>query len=251
MRSHILIPKSVFKEFANEKDYFFKYDIKKNIIARGFPRSTYVEEDYYSKEMEEILNQNIETQLKELLVFAKSFISDKEEVEVKKKIIEIAQNYLYSLVARNPNMCKSISENSIFAQFMPKQSIHDFTIDLAMRHLYEQNMLGGFDLAFLINKTSIPFVLPTRGLVEIQLNGVACMYIPLNPHFALLFKQKEKDIYQKGEVFLIIPAGLEKQVNCFNSVSFIKQRRDGEGFVISEDKYVLKLLLNETEDAKQ
>ena len=64
MNSHITVPRSVFDEFLNDKGCLFKYEIENDRISRGFPRTTYTEEGYYSDIIEAALNKHVETPLK-------------------------------------------------------------------------------------------------------------------------------------------------------------------------------------------
>ena len=49
------MPKCVFKEFAKDNNGFYKYNIQNSVINRGFPKSTFTEEGYYSDTMEKML----------------------------------------------------------------------------------------------------------------------------------------------------------------------------------------------------
>ena len=40
MNSHITVPKCVLKQFALDKNGFYKYDVQTKIISRGYPKTT-------------------------------------------------------------------------------------------------------------------------------------------------------------------------------------------------------------------
>ena len=108
MDSHILIPKSVYKRFVNEKKFYYKYDIKNRKVRKGYPKTTFTQQNYFSDYMEKTLNKYIEIPLKKLLNFADKIDLDAEEIIFDEELQYIAKSYIISLTARNPKMCEMI-----------------------------------------------------------------------------------------------------------------------------------------------
>lgn len=185
MDSHIQMPRVVLKEFVNDRHSYYKYCVLNNEITIGVPKKTYTEQDYYSEEMEQYLNQNIETPLKTLIEFAKS-ISDKEDIiSADSSVIDTGWAYLKSLLARSKTCHNIFQQRLIYGQFfLSSQSQHDLavhnTFKLAGTLLNEKE----FDFSFLTNLTSMPLVLPTRGIYEFTYNQVLCLIAPLSPRCA-------------------------------------------------------------------
>ncbi len=243
MDSHILIPKQTFKEFLKNYEFYYKYDVLHKKITKGFPKTTFTEKDYYSVGMEKKLNRYIETPLKELLNFCRNFtISKSENIIVDEPLLDIAWTYFKSLIARNPKMCKSVSEHSVFFQFLTSQEQHDITVDLTMANLEKQDFSQKLDISFLINETNIPFVLPTRGMYEHIINNVMCYAVPINPYVCLYFKEKGRLIHEKDDKnsYFLISKDMDEIVHQLNEFAFIKQNNDGIGYVVSSDKSILE-----------
>lgn len=75
MKSHITIPNCVLKRFALNNNGFYKYDVKRQVITRGHPRSTFTEAGYYSDRVENIMSDAIEARLSKLYKFANENIA--------------------------------------------------------------------------------------------------------------------------------------------------------------------------------
>jgi 3-phosphoshikimate 1-carboxyvinyltransferase len=54
MNSHITVPKCVLKQFALDKNGFYKYDVQTKIISRGYPKTTFTEEGVVLTKGEEV-----------------------------------------------------------------------------------------------------------------------------------------------------------------------------------------------------
>lgn len=241
--SHITVPKVVYKEFLDGCDLYFKYDVKRDIISRGSPRTTFTEKDYYSDATEKILNKYIERPLKELLIFCREIVNSKEII-IDDSSQEKAWTYFASLFARNPKMCNLIYENSTYFQFLSKQNQHDITVDLIMSSFNNSDFTQKIALSFLINRTSVPFVLPSRGFYEYTINDVTCHAIPLNPYVCLNFKEKDKEIHRgiDENSYLMIAPDMSDFVYKLNEFAFIRQKNDALGYVVSSDKNMLEKL---------
>lgn len=241
--SHITVPKVVYKEFLDGCDFYFKYDVKRDIISRGTPRKTFTEKDYYSDAMEKKLNILIERPLKELLIFCREIVNC-DEIIVEDYLKEIAWGYFTSLFARNPKMCRNVYEESVFFQFLSPQQQHDVTVDLTMPGFNDCDFTQKIALSFLINRTSVPFVLPSRGFYEYTINDVTCYAIPLNPYVCLNFKEKDKEIHRgiDENSYLMIAPDMSDFVYKLNEFAFIRQKNDALGYVVSSDKNMLEKL---------
>lgn len=220
MNSHIQMPKCILKEFAKVNNGFYKYNVQDGIINRSFPKSTFTEEDYYSDTMEKMLNRFVETPLKKLLDFARTLPNKPLPIVLDNEIREIALFFAKSLIARSPVLYSAVLKKSIFFQVASKQNQHDSIVDHAMRNKKMDELFERFDFSFMINETSTPFVLPTHGIYEYQIEDVLCMNVPLNPHCAILFKEKGKTILKSNEgeaEIVIIPKGVDDVAMKINS----------------------------------
>ena len=239
MDSHIQIPKVAFKEFVNDKDFFFKYEIPTNELKKGFPKRTFTEEDYYSKEMEEALSKHIETPLKKLLVRARTLQTDPKVFSIDTELIDLGWAYVWSLLARNPTLHNTFSEHIYYAQFcMSSQQQHDHMVKVGIKATSKWLNEDSFDFSFIINRTSTQFVLPTRGIRECAINGILSMLIPLNPYCAILLKSQGQPIHSNmpsNTVLEILP-GEDERIKFFNKNAILRQLNDGVGCVVCSNK---------------
>lgn len=245
MKSHIQMPKCVFKEFAKDNNGFYKYNIQNSVINRGFPKSTFTEEGYYSDTMEKKLNRFVETPLKKLLDFARELPTQSLPIVLDGEIKDIALVFVKSLIARSPNLYSAVQKNSFFFQFASIQNQHDIIVNYAMSEKKMEELFDKFDISFMINETATPFVLPTRGIYEYQINDVLCMNVPLNTQCAIFLKEKGKTIhksnYDEAEI-AILPEGFDDVAMKINSYALQRQRQDGIGYVVSHDYATLSSL---------
>ena len=245
MDSHITVPKCVLKQFALDKNGFYKYNVQTKIISRGYPRTTFTEEGYFSKSMETMLSDEVETPLNKLFKFVKLFdVFDLPSI-IPAKISEIAVNYVKALIARSPMLFDSAKKESIFLQFMTEQEQHDLIVYYAMQEEKMDEIFDRFDLSFMINESDTPFVLPIRGVYEYRINNVLCMNIPLNPRCSLMFKEKGKQIHRdnKNIEIMFIPKGYDDIAKKLNGFAFQRQKQDGKGYVVCNKKMVLEELI--------
>ena len=246
MNSHITVPKCVLKQFALDKNGFYKYDVQTKIISRGYPRTTFTEEGYYSKTIEGVLCNTIETPLSKLFEYVKGFNNCSLPLTIPADILEVSTNYFRALIARSPTLCDSVKRDSFFFQFASQQAQHDMTLCYALQEEKMDELIDKFELTFMINETDTPFVLPIRGLYEFRINNVLCINIPLNPKCALMLKEKGKRIHldiEEKNVITILPKGYDDVANKINSFAIQRQKQDGFGCVVCNIKDVLEGLV--------
>lgn len=242
MDSHILVPKVILKQFVNENQNFYKYEIEHKRISLGYPKSTFTQKDYYSKTMEEMLNKNIESKLIELVAYANSLHEEHEIFKISTEMLDLAKLYFRSLIARSPDICSGINEHSVFFQLLRKQDQHDYAVDSAMTNKIMDDLVEKYNFSFILNKTSIPYVLPIRGLYDYSINGVSCINIPLNSHSAIFLTQKGKCIHSDAN-YAYMYVNEKPHIHLMNKSAMVKQINCGWGYVVCRDKPILENLL--------
>lgn len=245
MQSHIQMPKVVLKEFVNEEKYYFKCEVATGKITKGYPKRTYTQEDYYSEEMETAFNQYIETPLKSVIDFAKCNLMDLSVV-VNEDVEFNVYNYIRSLIARSERLLRYANESSVYLQFMEDQSQHDWIADYAMNSVSIYSLEKEFSVSFIVNDTTIPFVLPTCGLYECKFRGQISIIAPITP-FRAIWLVKCDDSETKERAILSIDKDLENAIRTINRMLFQKQISEKVGYVVSSDESMLKELKAEIE----
>lgn len=242
MDSHIQVPKEVFMEFVNDKHYYFKYDVLTNKVKKAFPKSTFTEQGYYSDKMESALNKQIESPLKRLLERAKTLQNEQAVFTIDSELIDLGWIYICSLLARNPTLHKTYSSHLVYGRFfMTPQQQHDSAvssgIQIAGKWINDQN----YDFSFMINHTSTPFMIPTRGIIECAINDIGCLVVPLTPYCAILLIEQGKSIHPNmpKHIVLDILPGDDARINFFNYQALQKQINDGVGCVVCTERHLL------------
>lgn len=241
MNSHITVPRSVFDEFLNDKGCLFKYEIENDRISRGFPKSTYTEEGYYSDVIEAALNKHVETPLKKLINYAKQ-LPNNEVFVWDEEIMEIAKNYVKALFARSPIVCKKAINESLFIQFYEttNQEEHDLIVDIVMSGNDFEMISQKYDYSFMVNLTQTPFVIPTSGMYGFGINSVRCINVPITPWCTILMKEKcDVLIGENADDVAIVHAGSDDIIMKLNRYAFDSQKRDKIGYVVSGSKKIL------------
>lgn len=244
MDSHIIVPKTVYKRFVNDEKYYYKYDMTKDKVVKGFPKSTFTEENYYSEFIEKMLNTYIENPLKKLMDFAEKIDLEAGEIVFDEILKEIARSYIISLAARNPQMCERLYSNNVVTKFFSQQMKHDLAVAIIMDNKEYYKAFDKFDVSFIVNTTDMPFILPTRGVYEYSFNGVDCLNSPLTPRFSIFLKECKKQIHnEEDNTFMVIYDAciIEEMNNC----AFVKQKKDNIGYVVSSNKEILEELVKE------
>ena len=238
------MPKCVLAEFVNEKKRFYKYNVENGIINVGYPKRTFTSEDYYSDAMEKALNRYIESPLRFLLDFAKRLPALTLPITLDRDILIIVRTYVKSLIARSPSLFSFINSETGILELLSLQDRHDIVVDYAMKNKKLGDFFDRFSLAFIINETYTPFVLPTRGLYEYRFQERVCMNIPLNPQCAIMLEEncthKSAKIVQPRIV--VIQNGYDDVVMKMNGYAMQRQCYDKLGYVICHDRGILHQL---------
>ena len=232
------MPKLIMKNFINNYKCLYYYDFEKNVIKRGFPRTLYAKEDYYTLEAEHYLDNEIETRLGKLVKALKETDYDKEYI---KMVIneEVAFAYLYSLLARSPKFKDDVKSKTRIAQFLeaPEQYERSFALIGGIEGAKHNRILqSNYRVTVLYNRSKEEFVLPTGGVTQIGYRLVC----PVTPWIALVFdKLDSSSIYPLYEVDDI------DQVQVINIKAMIQEKNRDCKYVISRSRELLEKLIKD------
>lgn len=245
MNSHIQMPKAILKKFVNEQNFYYKYDAKTHDINKGFPKSTYTQEDYYSEDVELFFNQAVESHLNQLHNYIKDIEEKKLPITIDNKIIDIIKDYINLLLIRSENFHNSILNGSIFSELIPVQNPRDTIISKSLESKTINEFVDNLEISFLYNKTKVPFVLPTRGLYQFYYKGIPCFNLPIDPYFGIWARMPNKIITEVNDGLLVIEGQQSDIVNDLNFIAIREQVKDGVGYIVSHDEELLNRLKNE------
>lgn len=238
------MPRCVLKRFENECHSFFYYDVTKGIIgSNGHAKTMNTQLGYYSNEVEHYLNDNIEAPFSKVLQFVDQTDFDAPVFQVNNDFSTNVKPFVYALIARDPRLLSQINGNSLFYQFLPKQSQHDFAAVEGIRLALENGLLDAYDVTFWVNKTKKPFVLPMCGIYLYKSKDVIHINLPITPQIAItLLESKGLPTLIKNDVISMYLIEEELIINYFNGLAFRTQCNAGWGYVVSPEKNVLEEL---------
>lgn len=246
IKSHIQMPRLLLKRFHNEHDSFYYYDIAKCCIGtRGTAKSTNVEFGYYSADIEEYLNDNIETPFSQLLNLIDKIDFGKDTFQLPTSFHQTAYNFLYSLIVRDPSMLQAINGSSTFFQFLPPQNRHDYAVVQGMTIAREKQIFSDYLVTFTINETHIPFVLPIGGIYNYSLNRHSIINLPISPQIAISFVHNsyaERLIHNESTVSMFLISDCKK-IMQLNEIAFQSQLKQNWGVIITPTKSELERLV--------
>ena len=115
--SHIQMPKCILKNFVNEYQSFYYYDVEETKIKMSRPKSLNAQNGYYSGRVEHMLQKIVESPLGNKLKYVKD--NDfSEPIDIPRNFNDVVMTYIHSLIARAPHMYETIERHSIFLQFI-------------------------------------------------------------------------------------------------------------------------------------
>ena len=242
INSHILLPKFLLKNF--EIDHFFwLYDIDGGFIGRGFASSFNTEKGYYSDATEHILNAAVEAPFSNLLKRYRSAILSNEEFGMSWDDILLTKRFFYSLLSRNPQMVRVIKSHSVYYQFLPETDQHGYAAIAGIQEAEKKDLFNDYDVAFFINQTETPFVIPNCGIYNLILRGAQTLAFPVSP---VLMFALGKGMGVKGEDTVELQRGIiaeETVVKQMNMQAFRQQvSMNGGGRIICSQKEELERL---------
>ena len=235
--SHIQMPKVVIRQFAGKDNCVYYYDFSCDKVKRGYAKTIYTKNDYYSESVEKILSAEVETRLGELIKRLKetSFNDDAPEL---KPYIDTAFNYLYSLISRSPSFHER-GDVDFQDLSLTDQERHDYIASHGMRLLSEHDPLNNYHVGIIDNSSEQEFVLPGNGIVQFDQRKLFC---PLTPRRGIVFEHiVKKDDYEIVNVW----EADGNLVHNMNIKAINQEIMREKRYVISRDKSLLETLIQE------
>ena len=233
MNSHIQFPKVVLKQFADEKHLLYYYDFQGKKVLKEYPKKFNTEEDYYDEGIEESFSKNIERPLGIIIKNIKSDGFDKNKPY--QNMREIAKDYVYSTIARNPQFLKDFEEKSVFAQFLSGEEKRNYAIPFGLVCAHNMDYLSEF--SFGIGVTEKAFILNSDGIIMWKKGLLA----PITPNRAFVFyllKEKQNDS-------IINLVDLTDDTDYINKIAFEYEKNHNKRFVLAQEEAVLNQLIRQ------
>lgn len=243
MDSHIQMPKCILKQFVNNKNFLYSLDVNTMEIKKKFPKSVNTEEDYYSISIENFLSKFYESKIGKVIAFSKNNDFNVDRFEAPEGFRDTVIDYANMLIARGKSFQKEINDSSVFFQFMDKQSRHDFAILSVAENSKTIQPFEDHLVTFAINKSSIPFVLPTGGMCSFKSTYGSIILLPVTPNIAFaLIKCNENFSFVENGVAKMLLFENDEIVMDVNRNAIIVEKSKDKGWIVSADKKILEEL---------
>ena len=248
INSHKRVPKCVLKQFQDEKYFVYFWDLEKGWILNRHAESINTEEGYYSEKMEAFLRDNIETPLGHILGFIKRIEQKDPRFTMGNEKKDIIRRYVYALIARSGKMLTLINEKSIYAQFLSKQEQHDHAVISGLQGAVDLDLFGNWEITFIENHTSIPFVLPLCGTYSFSFNGDTMFSVPVTPHYAITFMHPSAvPKYVVDDVMRLFQVVEPYQAMMFNKFALSSELKDSCYGIAANSRSILEGMKTEYE----
>lgn len=248
VQSHIQMPKLLLKRFHNNNNRFFYYDIQKGFVGtKGTAESTNTELGFYSISTEHYLRDTIETPFGQILAYIDKIDFSQKGFRMTHDFDQITRNFVYSLLSRDPVSMSEMEKNSIYAQFLPKRSRHDYAARNGLITANKNKVFLDYIITFMVNRTDVPFVLPIGGVFSYEVEKHSVINLPISPQLAISLVHESYADRLKHEdgalsMFLVEYPEIVKRINGF---AFSSQMKRQWGCVICPEREELDRLKDE------
>jgi hypothetical protein len=185
--SHIQIPNFILKQFRSPNGQVLHLDLDNNRIRSCSSKKLGTEYGYYSDEIEDYLNKEIENPFSDYVAQIIRFVKDGiEKTHLPIKIEDVCKKYVTSAIYRSRYVMDYNFKNSFIAFMLNEQTIHDQMVFFGTQ---ENNgilpPLQSHKMTVIINKSTREFVAPRNCWYCISSEGAQCVILPISPHCAL------------------------------------------------------------------
>ena len=185
--SHIQITNFILKQFRSKDGKVLHLDLEENRIRSCSSKELGTEYGYYSDEMEQYLNREIEKPFADFVSKIIRFTKDKSErLDLPIIVEDICKRFVTAAAYRSRFVMDYSYKNSYTAFLLDDQTNHDQTVFYGtqldngiMPPLESQRML------VILNQSSRDFVVPRNCWYIVSGGGAQCIILPVTPNCAL------------------------------------------------------------------
>ncbi len=241
MKSHIQITKGLLKRFSSKAynedkkpigQYSYYLELDTNKIKYESINDIGSEKDYYTKEIEQFLNTNIEKPFGEVASKVRDF--ERRKIETL-SISEEGQNTIleffnYSLI-RSDKVLEEVNKHSIAALLLgglKKEALFGLT----------PNFFKDMKVNILLNRTKINFVIPKNCFYAVTSNNKELTYVlPFTPRIAfILLSAEDANGYIRDGKKYYSEVHEQKTVEKMNIMAYETEKQTDNGFIVSQTK---------------
>ena len=238
MKSHVLLPRCVLKQFEDKNNALYLYYFQSHEIKKEHAKSINTKIDYYSELGERYLSNNVEEEIGNLIRFLKSSDHNFNNSDI--DILSSTHTYLYSLISRSSDFIEEIDSMSAFFAIIDEQARHDCAVIKGTEAIMNLDLTEKLDIMLLYAQKGETFILPSSGWYYDIYNSVLC---PITKKCVILFYISKNSVARNNNPHVI---KLEPQIVRRLNVEAIKTSiNNGCEFIATDDKDYLIQLVNE------
>lgn len=162
IKSHILLPKFILKNFADTNGSLHCFSATKNKLYLSRPASYNTQEGRHSENMENFLNSEIEAPLSNALAELKKWL--RGQTTTYHFYADVFMKYLLALLARSPEWVDRAKENVITTGGLTQQQLNDLIVVNAYNIANKDTNYVNTHMEILFNNNFREFVLPASGV---------------------------------------------------------------------------------------
>ena len=240
VNSHIIIPNSILEHFGYRTREGMKIDyldVNDKIIKSKKTKEYKTEYGYYSKIIEDILNNDFETKIAMVTKEIHDFRNKKcGEVLLTKDKIENIYNFFDVTTYRNIKFLEQVNQGSVSSLIMgdyTHDQLMDFIFNNNFPHVYE-----GLKVNIIINKTDRDFIINDTMISSIQCDkGNEIIIMPINKKecLALLPEEYYKKYLVNGNLYFMNIED-EKEVEKVNRHIYRFAKRNQENIIGTKEE---------------
>lgn len=242
--SHIRIPKSVLRNFENEKHTLYQWNFETGRITRGHAASINTEAGYYSETIELLLSQQVESPFGNVMKLFREINKEDPQFSLQQTVKDDIRRFAHALAVRSERMVELMSTTSEHYRKLPRQKQHDVAVTLGLNGARDMGIFYDWEFTFSVNESSIPFVLPLCGFYSFSYGGDTMFSIPFAPNYAITFMPRSVAYakYAVGETMRLLRVPSDAMAMQFNRMALNAERKEGNKGIIASTEDVLAML---------
>ena len=246
VNSHIQIPNCILKQFRSPKSKTVYYlDLNELRIRSCSSRLLGAEYGYYSKEIEDYLNKEIESPISKLVEEINEFVKKrKQKIVITDEQENTVKKYMTASMARSQLCLNSFMKASFSAALFDPQANHDSVVRLStLQNGGISPVIKNHEVHLIVNKSDRSFVVPRNCFYSYERKNRTCYALPVSPIcvIALVPEDYPTDYIAEEACYLYVIDNPEI-VKEFNCLALSYELRYNHSFVASYQQKELQEL---------
>lgn len=216
--SHIQIPNGILKHFRDEstpQKKVWYLDLELCEISSESSRKLGTKRGYYSKGMEEYLNQKVESPITAFNSRIRKALNDgTQNVSVSEEEIYSFRIYIKSALSRSGLACSTYRDECYSSVLFGDQANHDILVQLGLTQTGPiDKIIESMDMTILVNCTARNLVVPRNCFYTVPTLNSYSLVAPISPNVALVLLPAEHPTYGTNQGVLIESVEEIEQMN--------------------------------------